>query len=360
MDFLRKGSAPAMERGSKIRSSLTEGSSRLFGSVMAKKNGLFDGISTKIDQVQSALSLGGESDGEMEASEGATAASPQTPNAKTSPGVSSPVTKKPQRPPAPPRMDSRTSVNGGPRQSFSDMPSSPGPMSPPASTINFDEPLYPADQHPNPMSTSMTGPSGRPTRNNPFLNDNMVNRGDASAVSAEVPGQRGPPQIPRVAPPPVNPRASDGRPRGADNVFSGGFSLGGSGGQPRGGGGGGFLAPSPQDLLAITPTSGEALPMPDIEPEQAKIRPTRDGRPGEPGDYYDDSDDDSVATEGCDEFPEPGDYAGVEGGDDSTLFRSGSVGSDLSWSSNDSQLDELSVECMEFMKAFLQKMFDNK
>ena len=47
-------------------------------------------------------------------------------------------------------------------------------------------------------------------------------------------------------------------------------------------------------------------------------------------------------------------YGGV------SVHRSASMGSDKSWSSNyslDSQPDEVTLECMEFMKKFVEKVF---
>ena len=107
------------------------------------------------------------------------------------------------------------------------------------------------------------------------------------------------------------------------------------------------LNPGPgRDLLAITPTMTEVLPKPDIEPA---IVPKDD-----------DSDAASSATEGCDEIMEPADIQSPDRHND-YLFRTGSVGSDKSWSSsysNESQMDELSVQCMHFMKSFVMKIFD--
>ena len=111
-----------------------------------------------------------------------------------------------------------------------------------------------------------------------------------------------------------------------------------------------------RDLLAITPTSGEALPMPSLEPT-----PQRRASDAE---IYDDSDADSVATEGCDEMPDPEDYGGADydyGSGDPSMLRSGSLGSDIgSWHSNlssDSQLDDTARACRDFMKHFVNKIF---
>ena len=112
---------------------------------------------------------------------------------------------------------------------------------------------------------------------------------------------------------------------------------------------------SRSDLLAITPTSGAALPIPGIDPTPAGARR---GMEHDANEIYDDSDADSVATEGCDEHVNDDDYN--DDICDAELLKSGSAASDLSWSSNDSQLDAKSKECMEFMKNYVMKIFDDR
>ena len=108
--------------------------------------------------------------------------------------------------------------------------------------------------------------------------------------------------------------------------------------------------PNSADLLAITPTSGAALPI-AIDPTPASNR----SMDGDAQEIYDDSDADSVATEGCDEEIQDVEYDEMQEGN---ILRSGSAASDMSWTSNDSHLDQKSRECMEFMRDYTKKIFD--
>lgn len=135
-----------------------------------------------------------------------------------------------------------------------------------------------------------------------------------------------------------------------------------------------FLDPqsgNDHDLFAITPTSGEALPMPTINPSPVEAEPVHE-KFRDPDEIYDDSDGDSEATEGCDEVVDDIDYP-IEGGSEvamgdgggltvsgGDMLKSGSMSSDMSWCSNDSNMDEVSRECMQFMKEYVAKIFDNR
>lgn len=124
-----------------------------------------------------------------------------------------------------------------------------------------------------------------------------------------------------------------------------------------GGGGGGQLgAPQQKDLFAVTPTSAANLPSPGLQPEPSHQRVMKIHRDSE--EIFDDSDADSQATEGADDLPMVtggGDYGAMDG---DPMRRSDSVGSELSWESTDSHLDEQSRDARDFMKCYITKMFD--
>ncbi len=110
---------------------------------------------------------------------------------------------------------------------------------------------------------------------------------------------------------------------------------------------GGLLAVGQRDLLVITPTSGERLPMPEIEP-------TISPKAG----HYHGSDNESSATEGCDD--EKDRYQDFEGEDGMSHHKSDSVMSDKSWSAEMEYIDDFSKECMLFMKDFVKKVFSEE
>ncbi len=121
-------------------------------------------------------------------------------------------------------------------------------------------------------------------------------------------------------------------------------------------GGQGLLAPQQggKDLLAITPTSGDALPIPDITP-------THPAPQHSDQEIYDDSDG-SDATEGCDDVADEADLD-EDFGCDGAMVHSGSMSSDRSWTSdfsNENMVDDLTRECMEFMKRFVYTVFDTR
>ena len=119
---------------------------------------------------------------------------------------------------------------------------------------------------------------------------------------------------------------------------------------------GGLNAPRRDLLGGITPTSNANLPAPGIQPTTApKQRVMKVHRDSD--EIFEDSDADSQATEGADELPRVEDYEpGVM--DDEPMFRSCSMGSELSWASSDSHLDDQSRDAMEFMKSFVNKIFN--
>ena len=210
--------------------------------------------------------------------------------------------------------------------------------------INFDEPLYTEQQD---TSGSLSGPrdadvapyasdkNNSVPHRNPFLDDTSVDQA-ANQIGESGFADRYPAS---VKPASLGTDLLPGIPR----VPSAGSAT--------------FLAPRqpPPDLLAITPTSGQALPMPSLEPTR---------RRSDTDEIFDDSDGgDSEATEGCDESPDPDAAYGREDDYGEPIFRSGSICSDRSWSSalsNENDVDELTLRCMNFMKEFVAKVFDNE
>ncbi|KAK2189792.1 hypothetical protein NP493_96g00001 [Ridgeia piscesae] len=377
--------------GSSIQASFSENSSRLLNSVNAGRKNLFGGLSTKIDQVQTALKKAGTIDlgdtgvgapsKEKETTDAAPGRGP-----RRSASVKKSDKPKPKKPP-PPKLTRRTTVNGalgggygggyggtvdgtdntsgtiidgsknpfvagagaavgstGPSGGDVGAANTSGRVKVPANiAINFDEPLY--TEQLEPSVTSQLGL--RPTdiapyasdRNksvphkNPFLDDNFADQDSNPPMAAQ-----------SVFPAGMKPASlgADLLP-GIPRVPSTGSVT--------------FLAPQqpPADLLAITPTSGQALPMPSLEPTR---------RRSDAEEIFDDSDGgDSEATEGCDESPDAEDGYGREEDYGGPMFRSGSVCSERSWSSalsNENDVDELTLRCMNFMKEFVAKVFDSE
>ena len=444
------------EAGRRFGSSITTGSSRLFDSVMSKKNGLFDGISSGITSTIDRVStISGVTGGEDE-EEGAAAAAaqsapsppaphgreqmpphhreqvqpppqqpppsgPQAPSERRSPSQSRqpqpaprssrpPVQKqesappipaqrppprkpisstnrpppaRPSRPPAPGRGKSNGSIRGQPGPGrFSRQQTAPADFDPSGASeaANEQEALGPRygrrsgsvdlDQDSGFQDSSAAGSNTSPpgaeitsTRisRNPFL-DNPDH--ECSQVLTEAEVYQGTARV-KISPNPMDSVVSEFDPTPKTNRMAQGM-LGSDllPGIPRVPSNNTALLAAPQqpgsgrDLLAITPTSGEALPMPSLEP-------TIDRRHSDVDEIYDDSDGDSEATEGCDEVADPEDYGGTDydygaaGGDN--IFRSGSVGSDAgSWHSNlssESQLDDTARTCRDFMKQFVTKVF---
>ena len=77
----------------------------------------------------------------------------------------------------------------------------------------------------------------------------------------------------------------------------------------------------------------------------------------------DNSGNESSDTEGCDDVDQLQgsiDSSDVEYGGQQVMARTTSGGSEQSWCSTDSQMDELSTECMDFMKMFVEKIFSRR
>jgi hypothetical protein len=106
----------------------------------------------------------------------------------------------------------------------------------------------------------------------------------------------------------------------------------------------GLLCVEKQDLLVITPTSGEALPIPNLKPE---IQERSD-------EYI--SDAESSATGGCDDDAER--YQDFEG-EQSGLMQSGTMSAHKSWNEEIDLHDDISKDCMQFMKGFVSMIFED-
>ncbi len=334
--FRRLSLSQDEEGGSSIKDSITEGSTRLLGSLGAKKEGLFNGISgitNKFDQV-----LG---KGEGEAGSTPPLTSPKSPpgsqqrtpdsSAQRTPERKSSLTRGDGPPPRPPpiRQDSRSSMKGPPK---------PPPPKFNKAGSNGSVKQYSTESLPQSPPQSAGYSSG----------------GSGSGYGSPRAQQQGPRTNPfeKTSPPPTFDQARQnqftyeaasttrtpaagseynqyGDPTAAPSSAMRGAPVGGSAG-------GGLAAPN-QDLLVITPTSQERLPDP--------VKPNRD-----------DSDADSSATEGCDDIVDPSDFDIVDASLD--MFRTGSVGSETDWTEpNENNLDPQAAECVIFMRHFVNKIF---
>ena len=341
MSFFGKQSSKdfLFKKSSELRSSFTEGSSRLFGSVIDKKTSLVDGISSKFDKVVKLTSA-------SEPVEGAVAQDETKQPAAGYNGAAGASTETTQ--------DSATTELS--QQSYDDWR------------------LYQQQQ-----TTSVTNAAG--TQNTIDLANELLLQGDSfTKDSFQNTGRRRTNPFLNEDLADVNPFATDvtvttdgssvGGVTGfssSTNPFSVGDAMDYLGSANR-------LSANRGDPFAITPTSEQALPKPALEPKRIHRESTEGG---------DESGGDSESTEGCDENPEdPSDDFGDEDVGASNEFgasearawdgsennsggiaQSGSHGSDLSWSSSineEAPMDDLSRQSMEFMRGFVAKVFDNR
>lgn len=332
MSFFTKQSSKdfLFKKSSELRSSLTEGSSRLLGSVIDTKASLVDGISSKFDKVVK-LTSGSEPAEASETGEGA-ARTPEPGSTTAALAVSSPTAGH--------QNGAAATVTGSVSHSTA------------AADCIVD--AYVRDSYKD---------SGR-RRTNPFLNEDLA---DVNPFAEDVTVATGETENSNST------NSSYYNPfRSADNSAHTTMSYYGAGAGT--GDGSRLTAARPVDPFAITPTSEQALPKPALEPKRVQ-RASTGG---------DESDGDSESTEGCDENPEdPGDDDFDGGSQDvggrmadlglaearrlddgkSGLASSGSRFSDLSWSSSineDAPMDDLSRQSMEFMRGFVAKVFDNR
>ena len=377
-----------LKKSESLKSSISGGSSRIISSASDVKNGLFGGITSmqsKIDQLSHKISTGSM---DIEDSGEKTVDQPDAAVQRAK--------QRPKKPPLPKRI-SEGSLNGSIKQ-YNSSREQEGPKkrirAPSGEAINFDEPLNDREgivQNVGAVASNQeqardyVQTNHRPPTtgiHNPFMNDSQE---QISTVFAEVHTGTS-----EVAPPAIN--VSDSNHKRPDlmqrrqtnpfiDIEEPVQPTASTQDQPSGALGSDllpgiprvpsqpkteFLNPSPdeKDLFAITPSSGEALPIPGIKPAPAESEYADMNDMRDPNEIYDDSDGDSEATEGCDEVTEDGlDYQDQEtggAGEAGDLLQSGSVSSDLSWCSSDSNMDELSRECMSFMKDYVTKIFDNR
>ena len=355
--FRRLSLSQDEEGASSIKDSITEGSSRFLGSLGAKKDGLFNGISgitNKFDQV-----LGNK--GEEQLGTTPPQLSPKSPpgsqqrtpdSAQRTPERKPSLTRGDGPPPRPPpiRQDSRSSLKGPPK---------PPPPKFNKAGANGNVKQYSVDSQPGSPAIQNENQQSGSTRQVSLPARSATETTDGTGYSrTQAPAPRTNP-FEKTSPPPTFDQAQPNQftydtnsiqqrapAVGSDYSYTGytgvsnmnappsalrGAPVGGSAG-----GGGGLQAPQ-QDLLVITPTSQEKLPDP--------VAPTKD-----------DSDADSEATEGCDDIVDPSDFDIVDASLD--MFRTGSVGSDQDWTEpNENQMEPQTAECVIFMRHFVNKIF---
>ena len=412
--FVRRLSADASgeddDRAAALKNSITEGSSRLFGSVMAKKTGLLDGLSSKFDQVTQVL---GADEQEVtkptppNATGSNTANSGYPSTAATSTPPPRPKSRVP--PPKPPAPSMASRMNGQlPRQYSADTSSIGANNRSPASRAaglgkqgrQCTMPAY--TSHPSDDSSyqSSLGRSGilagipslaknkadgqnstsdprgtysvsevltevRPEaidsspKKTPYSNyDTNSSTTEVSVVTDATSPYSSPYSSPYAKTTSYNsgsnhvPHDTNYKPSttSGDELMSG-ISYSTTSKAPTSDTST-LLAPQQKDkdLLVITPTSGAALPMPSIKPTKS----------GERGGYISDGDGDSSATEGCDEVlsdPEDLDYNGELNPADTDGLCSAEGGRPMKVNFSSEGLDDLSKECLTFMEGFVEKIF---
>lgn len=405
MPFGRQTSREALEETTRsIKSSLTEGSSRIFGSVMGAKRGLIGGITSTFDQVVNIVGGSEEAEGGSSVA-GAAEAQPPRDGAQQQQQPPMRPKPKPPKPPAPvTRQRSDIDVNGTVKQCDGGRVSrqntvpvgcvvaqtaAAGDECPPTETTSG-----PPDFADGKQRRKIDAKPPLKRRNtNPFMDDydpaavepDYAAGGGGPPAPATAGGGGGVPLVPdvghsddtgscgvKVAPTQRysepseawNSRDASGPPNSSDavssllpgipNIVRGRVDEGG-GGEGGRGCAASSLSTSNRDLLAMTPTSGASLPDPQILPERRR--------------QATDSDADSEGTEGCDDQLDEEDQlaaadedatGGVGGG--GLMLKSGSRNSDQSWGCSgggeDEGMDAVSAECIEFMKYFVQKIFD--
>ena len=141
---------------------------------------------------------------------------------------------------------------------------------------------------------------------------------------------------------------------------SGGGMMGPRGNQMGGAGPGGMMGhmqQQPQQPAQTLPSHPAAQQRNQQQQQQQKPRVMKVHRDTE--EIFEDSDADSQATEGADDMHHINEQDYEPGMGHGDMMRSGSMGSELSWtSSDDHMLDDMSRDARDFMKNFVYKMFD--
>ena len=351
--FVRRSSRDASgeegDRAAALKNSITEGSSRIFGSVMAKKTGLLDGLSSKFDQVFNS----DEQDVPKPSPSGAESSMPfdYTSPYSTITAPQKPIHPKSRVPPPKPPAPSRASRSNGqtPRQYSADTSSIGSGRSSPRVDGNLGKhgrqvtmPAYtthPNDEYkvnlgrsgimagiPSLAKTFPEAPSGKESYAvNGILNEirpeaidsspkksyNTTNTTEVSVVTDTFASYSSPYTSASAECSPHYTSSSCDRSLPASGSEFPSRNV--SNTEPKRSS---TAEHTPyltthardKDLLVITPTSGAALPMPSIKPTQSD--PIGSGYESDGGD--------SSATEGCDEVlsdPEDLDYDGDLGGE---------------------------------------------
>ncbi|KAK6185028.1 hypothetical protein SNE40_007355 [Patella caerulea] len=333
--YNRRSSRSSDDESKNLSTSLTEGTSKFFTSMIAKKNGLFSDLSSKIETTF------------MKSGASSSASSENT----------SPVNSPPPRPPPPTRRPSEKCFqkrNLPPRSSsVANRGSTSGSVDDPLTVngmnISFDEPLYNKREAP-------VGRSSEPTENVSYVRENTERVGPTGGNSMESQqNQRSVKPNGHLAKREHNMSSSSAdsdkdkpteKERRAPKLKAGRRSstvdemLFDD-----------YVAPDDIDVNSNEPIFGDLMSFdqseqhsPDVKTSPYPSQSSVDSNASSNRLYTTTSVDSSDAE-----------YGGVP------VHRSGSQGSDKSWSSNysiDSQPDEVTLECMEFMKLFVDKVFN--
>ncbi|ESO98307.1 hypothetical protein LOTGIDRAFT_159107 [Lottia gigantea] len=360
----RRSSRSSDDEGKSLSSSLSEGTSKFFNSVMSKKNGIFSDISNKIETTFSMKSGGSSS-----ASSGNTSPvnSPpipsqctQSPTAHKSPPVrtNSVNTPPPPRPPPPTRRPSekcfqkrhlppRSMSESVGRRESADRGSMEDPITVNGMNVSFDEPLYNKREAPvgrssdsaearhSRESSRRVGPTGG---NSADSRDNSAQRQkdrytrrqnnlSSSSNESDKPNERSDGKR--------APKLKTGRRSSTvdEMLFDN------------------YVPPDITDIPS-EPISGDLMSFDQSEDRKENRRKKTSPHPSQSS--IDSNESNRLYTNTSIDSSDA-EYGGVP------VHRSGSLGSDKSWSSNysiDSQPDEVTLECMEFMKSFVDKVFN--
>jgi len=334
----------AEDKGRTFKSSLTEGSTRLFGSVMDAKKGILGGITSKFDQVVNIV--GGGEEGEEQEQEQKKDAAQISPNisdantglvqGNTGEGLTEERTIAKTRPPKPPAPMNRQrsdleangkvvkQTDGGKISRQNTAPTGPGSGEARGHVMDSRPPLV--------------------RRNtNPFMDDY-----DASIVEQDETEI-----APITTAPDINMTFSS-YPRDQGGIV---VAPAQQGAEPA-------RAWNNDELSRKHPGSSAVVPLDSSSSvPRKKIHPAKND---------DDSDADSEATEGCDEERNAEDFELDEGAfDGGTQSGGGTVSSSAKYLSSskhsdhsmpndaaEEKLDPQSRVCIEFMKTFVEHIFD--
>ena len=312
--FGRQTSREALQETTRhLKSSFTEGSSRIFGSVMGAKKGLFDGISSTFDQVVNIVGNAEEGQGSTTASgepsaqctpiaeEDKSAATAATAASAAATGGGTAPKPKPPKPPAPMTKQRSDLDSNGSIRTLADNQS-------------FDDVSKPTDSGSGRPSRMTEKPPLKRRNTNPFMDDY-----DPSAVE---------PDLPNTVVAEVNQLVTA------------------------------LYAAAPIETNQKAASTEETVNRQNSSASKSSVP----GTDGQTKANRRGSDADSAGTEGCDEQPDVDDLdqEHAEYAPDCSVVKSGSRNSDQSWSNTaeDAYFDPVAKECADFMKYFVAKVFD--